>query len=54
MDPTHDDDAVMNGAPKVVLWVGHPPPRFVSGPPATPYSAASSAVASPLIGVEEL
>src|SRR6266702_2219521 len=28
-DPTHDDETVMNGAPKMVLWVGHPPPRMV-------------------------
>jgi hypothetical protein len=24
-DPTHDDETVMNGAPKMGLWVGHPP-----------------------------
>ena len=27
--PTHDDETVMNGAPRMVLWVGHPPPRMV-------------------------
>ena len=26
-DPTHDDETVMNGAPKMVLWVGRPSVR---------------------------
>jgi hypothetical protein len=25
-DPTHDGETVMNGAPEMILWVGHPPP----------------------------
>ena len=46
-DPTHDDETVMNGAPKMVLWVGHPPPCFsVAGDARTEVRAISEAIAA--------
>ena len=30
-DPTYDEQTVMNGAPKMVLWVGRPPSGHLLG-----------------------
>ena len=51
-EPTRDDEAVMDGALKMDLWVGHPPATYISSrKPSMICSAKARPISPPLRSV---